>query len=66
MGIQGLLPFLDSGKDEINLSTLKGKVVGVDAHVWLYKGAYCCAWAESKDLLNWEYELFSCLMDFHQ
>ncbi len=43
MGIRGLLPFIDAGRENILLTSLKGKVVGVDAYVWLYKGTYCCA-----------------------
>ncbi len=43
MGIRCLLLFIAFAKQEIQLSSLRGKVVGIDAYVWLYKGAYCCS-----------------------
>ena len=47
MGIQGLLPFLSTYKKEISFAELEGKVCGIDAYGWLYKGVYCCAY------MNW-------------
>ena len=44
MGIQGLLPFLSTYKKEISFAELEGKVCGIDAYGWLYKGVYCCAY----------------------
>ncbi len=42
MGIQNLLGFLSEFVEEIELdSGHRHKVVGVDAHIWLYKGAQC-------------------------
>ena len=41
MGIQGLLPFLSTYKKEISFAELEGKVCGIDAYGWLYKGVYC-------------------------
>ena len=42
VGISGLLPFISDCKDDINIINLKDKVSGIDAYIWLYKGAYCC------------------------
>jgi exonuclease-1 len=47
MGISGLLPMLKSVIDQVNISKYEGKIVGIDASGWLYKGAYSCA----KDLV---------------
>ena len=41
MGIRGLLPFISDCKDDINITNLKDKVFGIDAYIWLCKGAYC-------------------------
>ena len=43
MGISGLLPLLKDAQEEIHISKYKGKVLGVDAYVWLHRGAYGCA-----------------------
>ncbi|KAI8915883.1 PIN domain-like protein [Gorgonomyces haynaldii] len=43
MGIQGLLPYLKEIQTQITLDELKGQVIGVDAYVWLHKGAFGCA-----------------------
>ncbi|KAI8901579.1 PIN domain-like protein [Globomyces pollinis-pini] len=48
MGISGLLPVLKPIQRQIHLSALSGLVVGVDAYVWLHRGAFGCA----LDLLN--------------
>ena len=42
MGIQGLLPFLNEFVEEFHLDSLRHKVVGIDASIWLYRGANCC------------------------
>ncbi|KAJ2999575.1 Rad2 nuclease [Globomyces sp. JEL0801] len=57
MGISGLLPVLKPIQRQIHLSALSGLVVGVDAYVWLHRGAFGCACKYSKlsflvDLLN--------------
>jgi exonuclease-1 len=42
MGIQGLLPNLESIYTKINISQYAGKKVAVDAYVWLHRGAISC------------------------
>jgi hypothetical protein len=32
-----------SSQEEIHISKYKGKTLGVDAYVWLHRGAYGCA-----------------------
>jgi exonuclease 1 len=44
MGIQGLLPLLRSIQVTTHIKEYAGKVVGVDAYVWLHKGAFACAY----------------------
>ena len=46
MRIQGLLPFLSTYKKETSFAELEGKVSGIDAYGWLYKGVYCCAYEQ--------------------
>ena len=41
MGIQNLLPLLATYTEKISFSELRGKVYGIDAYSWLYKGVYC-------------------------
>ena len=36
-------PVPSARQEEIHISKYKGKVVGVDAYVWLHRGAYGCA-----------------------
>ena len=43
MGITGLLPFLKEAQREVNVSSLRGSKVAVDAYCWLHRGAYSCA-----------------------
>lgn len=43
MGIQGLLPLLKDIQTPIHISKYSGKTLGVDAYVWLHRGAYGCA-----------------------
>eukprot|EP01125_Pyxidicula_operculata_P004805 TRINITY_DN1790_c1_g3_i2.p1 TRINITY_DN1790_c1_g3~~TRINITY_DN1790_c1_g3_i2.p1 ORF type:complete len:1259 (+),score=389.47 TRINITY_DN1790_c1_g3_i2:36-3812(+) len=43
MGINGLLPKLSSITQPINIKEYANKRVGVDAYVWLHKGAYACS-----------------------
>lgn len=43
MGITGLLPFLKGIQRDVNVSSMKGWKVGIDAYCWLHKGAYSCA-----------------------
>ncbi|KTW27687.1 hypothetical protein T552_02127 [Pneumocystis carinii B80] len=44
MGIQGLLPLLKSIQVKTHIKQYSGKTIGVDAYIWLYKGAFSCAW----------------------
>lgn len=44
MGIQGLLQALKPVTEVCNIREYSGKVVGVDAYVWLHRGAYGCAY----------------------
>lgn len=44
MGIQGLLPLLRSIQVTTHIKEYAGKVVGVDAYVWLHRGAFACAY----------------------
>lgn len=43
MGIQGLLPLLKDIQKSVHVSSYAGKTLGVDAYVWLHRGAYGCA-----------------------
>lgn len=43
MGIQGLLPLLKPITTTVHVRDLAGLTVGVDAYVWLHRGAYACA-----------------------
>ncbi|OLL25356.1 Exodeoxyribonuclease 1 [Neolecta irregularis DAH-3] len=43
MGIHGLLPALKSIQQKTHIRAFAGQTVGVDAYVWLYKGAFACA-----------------------
>lgn len=43
MGIQGLLPFLKDYAKKSSIKEFKGKSVGVDASVWMHKGAFSCS-----------------------
>ncbi|KAK0544796.1 hypothetical protein OC846_005920 [Tilletia horrida] len=43
MGIQGLLPLLKDIQNPTHLKEYKGKTIGVDAYVWLHRGAFTCA-----------------------
>lgn len=43
MGIQGLLPLLKDVQTPVHVSKYAGKTLGVDAYVWLHRGAYGCA-----------------------
>ncbi|EMR08417.1 hypothetical protein PNEG_03253 [Pneumocystis murina B123] len=44
MGISGLLPLLKSIQVKTHIKQYSGKTIGVDAYIWLYKGAFSCAW----------------------
>ncbi|PWN38689.1 hypothetical protein IE81DRAFT_295960 [Ceraceosorus guamensis] len=43
MGIQGLLTLLKDVSVNKHISAYKGQTLGVDAYVWLHRGAYGCA-----------------------
>lgn len=43
MGIAGLLPLLRDIHTNTHVDQYKGRTLGVDAYVWLHKGAYGCA-----------------------
>ena len=43
MGISELLPLLKPALKEVRLSEFRGKRVGVDGNVWIFRGAYSCA-----------------------
>ncbi|XXH01393.1 hypothetical protein Hte_007753 [Hypoxylon texense] len=43
MGIQGLLPLLKSIQRPTDLKKYAGETLGVDAYVWLHRGAVSCA-----------------------
>ena len=43
MGITGLLPFLKSIHEHVNIAQFAGSTVAVDAYCWLHKGAFSCA-----------------------
>lgn len=42
MGITGLLPALKSVTHQVHIAKYAGKIVGIDAAGWLYRGAYSC------------------------
>ncbi|KAN0065259.1 hypothetical protein ACQY0O_001756 [Thecaphora frezii] len=43
MGISGLLPLLKDIQTSKHVSDYRGQTLGVDAYVWLHRGAYGCA-----------------------
>lgn len=43
MGIAGLLPLLKDIQEATHVEKYRGKTVGIDAYVWLHRGAYACA-----------------------
>ncbi|PWZ00127.1 hypothetical protein BCV70DRAFT_200289 [Testicularia cyperi] len=43
MGIQGLLPLLKDVQTPVHVSAYRGKTLGIDAYVWLHRGAYGCS-----------------------
>lgn len=43
MGISGLLPLLKSITVDTHIKHSAGQVIGVDAYVWLHRGAFSCA-----------------------
>ena len=42
MGISGLLPLLREIHTDTHVDQYKGRTLGIDAYVWLHKGAYGC------------------------
>lgn len=44
MGIQGLLPALKSITVSTHVKQYAQQTLGVDAYVWLHRGAFACAW----------------------
>ncbi|PWN50131.1 hypothetical protein IE53DRAFT_110312 [Violaceomyces palustris] len=49
MGISGLLPLLKDIQSSKNISSYRGLTLGIDAYVWLHRGAYGCAQEIVKD-----------------
>lgn len=43
MGVSGLLPVLKPITERVNVSTFRGRRVGVDGFAWLHRGGYACA-----------------------
>lgn len=43
MGIQGLLPLLDSVMKPIHISAFANQKVAIDGYAWLHRGATSCA-----------------------
>lgn len=43
MGIQGLLPLLKDVSSPVHVRNYAGKTLGIDAYVWLHRGAYACS-----------------------
>jgi exonuclease-1 len=43
MGISGLLPALKDVQVTRHISAYRGQTLGIDAYVWLHRGAYGCA-----------------------
>lgn len=43
MGISGLLPLLKDIQHSTHVEAYRGKTLGIDAYVWLHRGAYACA-----------------------
>ncbi|KAI9294083.1 PIN domain-like protein, partial [Neoconidiobolus thromboides FSU 785] len=44
MGINDLIPLLKPIQKPISLDKYRGKVVGVDGYIWLYKAVFSCAY----------------------
>ncbi len=67
MGISGLLPLLRPITTTVHVRELAGLRVGVDAYVWLHRGAYGCAQdlcqgRRTKKYLNYCIERLNCLL----
>ncbi|GAB0491288.1 hypothetical protein MMPV_002540 [Pyropia vietnamensis] len=43
MGVSGLLPVLRPITERVNVSSFRGRRVGVDGFAWLHRGGYACA-----------------------
>ncbi|KAH6598374.1 hypothetical protein BASA50_003795 [Batrachochytrium salamandrivorans] len=55
MGISGLLPLLKTIHRTVHLSEYSGQAIGVDAYVWLHKGAFACAFDLCQDIPTTRY-----------
>ena len=43
MGVEGLLNFVKSTRQQVHVSAFKGETVAVDASAWLHRGLFTCA-----------------------
>jgi exonuclease-1 len=50
MGIQGLLPFLDSAAEEVHISRFSGSRCAIDGYAWLHRGSKTCALEMAKGM----------------
>ena len=51
MGIKGLLSQLKPfTKSNVNIEDYRGQTIGVDGHIWLYRGAYNCAYEMANNI----------------
>lgn len=57
MGINGLLPRLSSIMSQVHLKELENMTVGIDAYVWLHRGAYTCSNELCQDIPTSKYVL---------
>jgi exonuclease-1 len=49
MGIQGLLQLLKPAQEDCHISKFKNQTAVIDIMVWLYKGAFSCAFELATD-----------------
>ncbi len=57
MGIAGLLPLLKSISVNTHVRQYASQTVGIDAYVWLHKGAFACAWDIAMGQATTKYEI---------
>ena len=55
MGIQGLLPFVDSIGEDAHLSRFRGQRVAIDGYFWLHKAAKCCPLEMARGMVTDKY-----------
>jgi exonuclease 1 len=58
MGIKGLLEVLKPALKEVSITRFSGQTAVIDIMVWLYKGAYSCAYELATDRATLNFLVF--------